>query len=189
MATMLRDAIDSRAAPQQGEVEQALADVLAQHPKLGKTKYNIIDSRGQAKPDNGPSGGQIEFYPADEEYNPRPGNPTLEVFNPDLKGQALKSAIFGDLLHNAKNVIPGWEPLRQMFMRSITPEQMAIDKRAYQEAQKDYGEKRSFSDWFQQSRLDAYIRGALAPDQADQWRDAYTPQQRQILGHMLQTLQ
>lgn len=164
------------------ELHSALNNIISQYPKL-RANYNLIDSRSQANRGRG----QLEFYPPDEAYNPRPGNPTLEVFNPDLKGERLQSAIFGDLLHHAKNIVPGWEPLRQMFMRTITPQQNAIDQRAYAEA-KNSGEHRSFEDWFTGPRLDAYIRGYLAPDQANEWANTYTPQQKQILEYMRQTL-
>jgi len=171
------------------DVNSALNNVLTQYPKLKASKYNIIDSRGKQKPDQGPKGGQLEFYPADEAYNPMPGNPTIEVFNPNLRGKQLETAIFGDLLHHAPNIIQGWQPLRQMFSRTITPEQLAIDRRAYQQAQQDYGENRPFENWFMGSRLDAYIRGALAPDERNEWASTYTPQQKKILDYMRQTLQ
>jgi hypothetical protein len=57
---------------------------------------------------------------------------------------------------------------------------LAVDQRAYARA----GEQRPFDDWMQQSRGDAYIRGKLAPDANDDWRDVYTPEQQKTLADM-----
>ena len=47
-------------------------------------------------------------------------------------------------------------------------------ERVYAEAQRNEGEKRSYGDWLQQSRIDAYIRGYVTPELGgrypDEWR-------------------
>ena len=164
--------------PRLSEVQAALNKTLETYPALRGPDYNIIDSRGREG-----ARGQLEFYPPDEKYNPTPGRPTIEVFNPELKDRRLSEAIFGDLLHYAPEQVPGWAPMRQMFMRTITPEQALVDRGAYERARTE-GENRSLRDWFLRSRLDAYIRGKLAPDQQNEWAGAYTPTQEELLMKM-----
>ena len=158
------------------ETDAALANVVKQYPRLQGHNWSVIDSRGKGMQDDR----QLEFYGPDEPDSPTPGRPTIEVFRPDLKGPALEQAIYGDMLHHLPAVDPQWQEMRQRYRQLITPEQAKVDQQAYQQE----GEQRPYEDWMDQSRLDAHIRGRLAPDENDEWGEWYTPQQQVLLDQM-----
>ena len=162
-----------------------LESVYAEHPLLRKHGFALVDSRaeGLAHPRNR-GGGAIEFYPPGERDNPVPGRPTIELFDPELRGAALKRAIFGDMLHHMPAVSRRFAKLRRRFGGTLTDEQKRIDKGAFRAAQTGADESRSYGKWFEASRLDAYIRGQLAPDERDEWRGHYTSEQLDLLGQM-----
>ena len=165
-------------------MEEILKEIYAEYPSLSQFPFKVIDSRGKKSP----YGGVIEFYSPDEKYNPNPGTPTLEVFSKNLKGEELKKAIFGDMLHYLPEVDPTFSQVRDTFISSLTPDQLAVDKADYERAKRENKETRSFEDWFRVSRQDAYLRGFLAPDKNNEWADAYTPQQRELLTGLQQYL-
>lgn len=155
-----------------------LAEIARQYPAIGRHRFTL--RRGQ-----GP--GQLEFFPAWEERNPTPGEHTIEIRNPALTGQALQDAIAGDALHllgavdprTGKAVDPAFRALKEQFLGTLTPEQVAVDRRVYGES----GDPRPFEQWMERSRGDAYLRGYLFPDAADEWRrqGVYTPEQQGLL--------
>lgn len=164
-----------------GGISGAPGRIAEEYPALAPHKFEIVDSRG--KPSKW--GGGIEFYPPGERENPRPGQPTIEVFDRNLKGPMLDRAIFGDMLHHMPAVDPEFSRMRDDFGASMRPEQLQVDERHYRDA-RARGEGRSFPDWHRQSQLDAYVRGYLAPDERDEWRQggAYTTDQLNILEGM-----
>ena len=82
----------------------------------------------------------------------------------------------GDMLHYLPAVDPEFSELREKFRDSLTREQKTTDKRAWEES----GDNRSLEAWFEATRLDAYIRGLLYPDEKNDWKDVYTGDQRKI---------
>lgn len=171
----IRDIIEKFRTPQT-PADLALQQVIQKYPKLQGANWQV----GYGK-SNDPNQ-QLEFYPPDESRNPKPGNPYIEIFNKGLQGDALQSAIFGDMLHYAPTISPQFAQSRQQFQNSLTPQQIDFHKRRYSES----GDPRPFDQWMNQSGLDAHIRGYLAPDSADEWRrgKAYTPEQIKILEAM-----
>jgi hypothetical protein len=165
------------------EIDKALNGIFAEYPALKDWGVSVIDSRGREG-----AQGYLEFYHPDESSSPNPGVPTIELLSPELKGQFLTSAIFGDMLHYAPDVNPGFSRLREQFRKTITPKQLEVDRRAYERAKRDYGEDRPFDRWFDVSRLDAYIRGYLAPDPNNDWAGAYTPEQEGLMERMRTSL-
>lgn len=135
---------------------------------------------------------QLEYYPPWETDNPNPGKSTIEIYRKDMSPDELKSAIAGDALHHLGSVDPRTNsPVDPKFMAlkvelgdSLTPKQLAIDRKVY--AEEGNGDGRSFDDWMHESRLDAYIRGYLTPDKVDEWRkqNTYTPEQKATLNKM-----
>jgi hypothetical protein len=139
------------------------------------------------------SGRHLEFYPPWESENPNPGKATLELYNTGMKGGALESAVLGDMLHylgatnpeTGKQIDPTWRRLRDKLMTIRGAKNLEMDRREYEEAKKE-GESRSFEDWMNESRADAYVRGYLTPDEADEWRknSVYTPEMEKTLETM-----
>lgn len=164
--------------------------VQQQYPALSPYLGNASVQWGGPQSD----GRQLEFYPPWERDNPNPGRTTLELYKPQMQGNALVKAIGGDMLHhlggidpNGNPVDPQWLAMKRALVGSLTPDQLAVDKNAHLQAQMQ-GDPRSFDDWMQSSRADAYIRGKLTPDAADQWKDVYNPQQNALLAGMRQYL-
>lgn len=137
------------------------------------------------------NGGHIEFFPPWELHNPNPGEVTLEIYNRGLTGQRLEDAIAGDMLHylssvspEGKAVDPQWRQLRDQVIAARDPEAIEIDRRAYARAQQQ-GDTRSFEEWMDISRADAYVRGYITPDERNEWAGAYNPEQQRVLDAML----
>ena len=124
---------------------------------------------------------QLEYYHPEDSPT---GKELVEIFNPNLKGEELKNAIFGDMLHSAPSKSKEYADKKLQLINSRTPEQIEIDKEAYNIAIKQ-GEKRPFDKWFKISRSDAFIRGYLA----NQWEDTYyTEEQKELMNSMVQSL-
>lgn len=170
--------------------------VGAQYPALAPHVNAMALQWGT--PETGANRGHLEFYPPWESDNPNKGQSTLEFYDPQMQGNALQSAIAGDSLHlvgavdprTNRAVDPQWLAMKRALVGSLTPQQLAVDQRAY-EMDKQRGETRPFDDWMQDSRADAYIRGYITPDAADEWRKkgTYTPDQSNLLTAMKQYLQ
>jgi hypothetical protein len=168
------------------------AQITAQYPTLGKFLNNAALSYGTPRASQ--MGDKLETYPAWEEENPTPGRPNITVFDRSLQGQQLQDAVAADALHfmgaidprTGTPVDPAWLQYKQQFLNAMTPEQQAINQRAYQQE----GDQRSFDDWMQQSRVDAFLRGGLFPSINPEWQRPgfYTPEQQQLLQQMNQYL-
>ncbi len=177
-------------AAQEEEMGKALESVYEEWPALSNLGFAVVDSRdvGLSHPRN-IGGGHLEFYPPDEHFNPNPGVPTIEVFDPKGTGKRLRGWLFGDMLHHAPEMLPRFGRLREAYRHTITAEQQEADRRAYQRAQSRHGEERSYGDWYEMSRLDAHIRGYVAgqwtqPNKDGEGAWPYTDQQRMILEEM-----
>jgi hypothetical protein len=164
------------------ELNSAWGQVLNEYPRIGN--WGIEVGRGPQARNTG--GGHVEFYPPDEAYNPRPGKPYIEVYNNKAKGDELKGLLFGDALHYAHKADPKFNEYREQFRQALSPEQRALSQRRYRDysnpQSKHYnGENRPYDDWFEQSDLDAIIRGYLA----NQWpAEVYHPKERVLLDSM-----
>ncbi len=168
--------------------------VAARYPALAPHLDNTALQWGD--PANNPVGGHLEFFPPWESENPNPGKTTLEFYDPRMQGNALVKAIGGDMLHHlgsidprtGQPVDPQWLGMKNALVGSLTPEQLGVDQQAYAQA-KAQGDSRSFDEWMQQSRADAYIRGRITPDEQNNWKDVYNSPQNALLGSMQQYLQ
>lgn len=165
-----------------------IQSISEQYPALAGPLSNAAVSF--APPTN--DGRQLEFYPPWEDDNPTPGKSHVQVFGNGLTGEALQSAIAGDMLH----LLGGYHPdtgdvpdpkfraLKNEFAQSFTPHQHSTNLKAYEMDKASYGDVGNFDQWLDRSRTDAYIRGHLFPDKADNWRGFYTPSQIKILERM-----
>ncbi len=174
------------APPQAGAAQSAqggvpdprLSAVAQAFPRLAPYLSNVRVQQGTkaAGDDRG-----LEFYPPWESENPNPGKITLELFD-KMQGPELTGALGGDLLHyigsrdpkTGKPIDPQYWAMKQAVMKARTPQQDAMDRREYENAKKNEGEARSYQDWLEQSRIDAYIRGYVTPvlggKYPDEWR-------------------
>lgn len=160
------------------QIASALSGIQKKYPRVNTQGWKV--GYGDSN-----DGRQLEFYPPNEAMNPHKGSPYIEIYNKGLQGDELQSAIFGDMLHYQPTVDPQFSSLKQQFQSSFNPHQTEMNKSRYQQAVQA-GETGSFDDWMNRSQVDAYIRGYLAPDAADEWRKqgAYTPEQVKILENM-----
>jgi hypothetical protein len=161
-----------------------LREAQLEYPALSKYQFDVITGKGP---------GYVEFYPPDEIMNPRPGRATIELREQSSTLQdreSQKNLIIGETLHHLGQADPEFKQLKKQFGSLLTPEQLAVDQRAYQQEQGIFGELGPFPDWMERSRVDAYIRGYLFPSAGDDWRTeaGYTPEQKQVLNRMLDYL-
>lgn len=165
-------------------MDDILQRITAQYPALGGHPYSFIDSRNK-----GVQGGRkLEFYPPDERDNPQPGKATVELFDPAMQGEHADRAVFGDMLHYLPKVDQRFAGMRDQYKGLLTDPQRAVDMSAYRRDQQDHNETRPYDQWMDQSRLDAHIRGFLAPDAQDNWKGSYTPEQENLLKSMQEYL-
>jgi hypothetical protein len=174
---------------------EIMKEIKLEYPKVSEWGMQVVDKRKE-KQDR--DIGQLEFFhPEDsgppDKPNPYFGTPTIEVYNPELKGEDLKRAILGDMLHYAPFKNSEFNELRDELRTEVLSGEMSernkiIDTNAYKRAKKQFNEKRPYEKWFEISRLDAYIRGKLAPDRNNSWKDSYTPKQLGILEKMEKSL-
>ena len=166
--------------PQQpNQLDPRLAEVAKAYPRLTPFLSKVQIQQGQKSNPNDDRG--LEFYPPWESENPNPGKITLQLFD-KMQGPQLTSALGGDLLHylgsvdpaTGKPVDPQYYAMKEQVLNARTPEQEKVDKAMYAHAVHNGGEKRSYKDWLQQSRIDAYIRGYVTPEiggrYPDEWR-------------------
>ena len=96
------------------------------------------------------------------------------------------------MLHGLPNKDPEFTELRSQFKDSLTEAQMQLANEMYQR-QESSGDHppREFDKAFDISILDGFIRGYVAPDEHDEWRqnNFYTEEQRGILDNMVNLLQ
>ena len=175
-----------RSGSENYDLVTSLVNMQQQYPRLGA--YPV---RGQWGPPNAER--QLEFYPPWEGDNPHPGVSTLEVYNRSLRGPALTNALSADMLHligavdprTGQPVDPKWLAAKQQFLATLTPEQRAMNERAYAQALAQ-GERRPFDEWMMQSRGDAFLRGGMF----GQWpMGVFTSKQLQVLDEMRRMLQ
>lgn len=171
--------------PNPGPYANALAAAIQRYPVLQPYRNMLTTRAGTANDDR-----QLEFYPPWESENPSPGHITLEMYpRGPQSGPALERAIANDSLHylgaidprSGQPVDPHYYGLKQQFIQSLTPQQLAVDQRAYQQ-ERQQGEDRSFDDWMQQSRADAYLRAFMSPEDNPEWRHTFVPEQQPLLS-------
>ena len=160
-------------------IDPQLESVATQFPRLKQYLSDVKVQKGKKKDPNDDRG--LEFYPPWESENPNPGKITLELYD-QMQGPTLTNALGGDLLHyvggvnpqTGQPIDPKYFQMKQAVLNARTPKQDALDRREYEGARKNEGETRSYSDWLQQSRIDAYIRGYVTPELGgkypDEWR-------------------
>lgn len=173
------------------DLSSVLPAVAAEYPALAPHTSNAVVQWGP--PQSAVEGGQLETYPPWESENPNPGRTTLEFYNRNLSMPEIHKAAAADMLHiigatdprNGQDIDPRWMAMKRQFQQSMTADQLNNDSLAYNRA-KGQGEERSFNDWHQDSRTEAYLRGYMFPDAADEWRKSgtYTPQQEEIMARM-----
>ncbi len=135
-----------------------------------------------------------------EAYIHQPFDVELEqaVLGCCLRDNAQIDIAAADLLHQLGAVDPRtnkpvdeqWLTEKQNFLNNTrTAKQMQTDQSEYLADKKAYPSNRSFKDWFDQSRGDAYLRGAIFPAQNPEWNDYLTDEQKQHGARLLQMLQ
>ena len=177
------------AADEPENLEPVKARIAEKYPAL---RPYVVEARLQwGDKANNKGGGALEFFPQWELNNPNPGAITIEVYDRKLKGKWLEDAIAGEMLHQLSSVDPRtnepvdrtWRDMRDKLMAARDSGSIAIDNQAYAGAVAR-GEARTFDQWMDDSRADAHVRGYITPDERNEWRNAYTPLQREVLEEM-----
>jgi|TARA_Y100000310_G_C20612202_1_gene778611 hypothetical protein len=160
-------------------------------PRLAQHPFKVADQSALAN-----AVGGSEFYPATgEDANPFPGHATVGIRDPAIRDDParLMATLEGELLHNMPLVDEDFRSMREMFGETLTEEQTATDDQAFEidrMLSADAGhEPRSREQFMDVSRLDAYIRGSMAPDERAEFRRSFTPQQERLLDQIRLYLQ
>lgn len=167
--------------------------ISSQYPALQPYVNNLAIQRGT--PSGPDDDRQLEFYQPWEKDNPNPGKLTTELFNKNLQGQDLTETVAGDMLHHLGStdpttnqpVDPNWMDMKQRLIGSMGIPQNLMDSQAYQQEKSNPAyETGSFDDWMKNNRSDAYIRGALFPNQNPEWQESgiYNPAMKAVTDEM-----
>jgi len=161
-------------------------------------KYPILKGLGFQAGFDPDRRGKVEFYSPDEpgsQEDPRPshapmGTPYISVRDPKY----INPEVFlGEGMHYLPQVDPNFAAFREKIRESMTPEQLAQSRRRYDFYRSDpeNPETRPYEDFFEVSDLDAFIRGYISPDKADEWRKSgtYNTNQIKLLEFMKSYLQ
>jgi hypothetical protein len=173
----------------EAEELMSLTDEIKQnYPALGRVPFSVRYGKGE---------GYAETYPAWEsgshdDPNPTPGHHAIQIRRKDLSREDLSTLIAGESLHwmggidprTGQAVDPEFRKFKDQFINSLTSEQLAFERMQYQSNDPRHGvQGRTFGDWFEQSRADAYLRGYLFPVGGENWREqgVYTSEQETLL--------
>jgi hypothetical protein len=169
----------------QQRLDVAKRNAQSQYPGLAPTldDIDVMYGTGDGRP-----GGQLEYYPAGEAFNPNPGRNTIEVQNRNLRGQWLSEALAGDALHELKHGDQKFSKMRRDFVRNWSERQKDFAVRKFNELRDQGKENRTFEEFMEQTWIDAVIRGYVAPDERDEWRKQgnYSEEERTRLDAMKQ---
>ena len=161
-----------------------LSEITEDYPRLGGIPWQLVEGDMA----NNIGGGPIEFYPPTENDNPVFGKPTMSVFDTGMPREDLRRMIFGDMLHYLPMVDEDWSSMRDEYAGSLTSQQQKINRNAYQRDVRNSIEQglrpRSYDKFMDINRLDAHVRGYLAPDRRNDWAGSYNPEQISILKRM-----
>jgi hypothetical protein len=172
------------AASAPDEFAPVIADVGKRYPALSPYLGNVVVRRGQTQDDR-----QLEYYAPWEGDNPNPGKNTVEIYNPDLKGDSLTQSVALDILHhvggvdsNGKPVDPKYYALKQQLMAAIKQANRPMDQEAYQQDLKAYPDTGSYDQWLAHNRADAYIRAMVSPEMNPEWNQPgmFTPAMKSV---------
>ena len=142
---------------------------------------------------------QLEFYPPWERDNPNPNRNTIEIYNRNLRGPALQAAIAGDLLHalgsidprNGRAIDSNFLDMQRRLGGVRNADALRVDRAAYErDRAAPYGAGvGGYDQWDQRSRIPAYVRAGLFPENNPEWANAITPEMRPVLNEMRTYLQ
>ena len=130
--------------------------------------------------------GFLEFYPADEQDNPFPGKPSVQVFNPETRPEDVA----GDIVsHHMIDNDPVIGEAYRRFLMSMRPFQQKILQDQYQHAVTNSGEQRPFEKWAEMTGQPGYFRGyTFGQWPAEFNKKAYTDDQRGLLNGVVNYL-
>lgn len=170
-------------------MSDVLQELYSQYPGLQKYGVQVVDSTAKGVDWRGQpyAGRKMEFYPPDEEYNPRPGKPTIELFSRDIGSKDALGEMFS---HFLPKIDPAFGAAREKFVASIDPEQKKMLSGDYQEQIRSgvypKGREPGFDQWLKTNGGDAFFRGYVA----DQYpKEFYRPDQVAAFAPLISALQ
>jgi hypothetical protein len=180
-------------APAPEDFSDTTSGIAQNYPALAPYLNKLAIQRGT--PTGPEDDRQLEFYQPWETENPNPGKLTTELYNPNLKGQDLQETIAGDMLHHLGSVDPAsgqpvdpqWMAMKQQMITARGVPQTIMDSGAYQREKSNPAyETAPYDQWMQNNRADAYIRGAVFPNQNPEWQQAgvYNPAMQAVASQM-----
>jgi hypothetical protein len=141
----------------------------------------------------GNGNGYSETYPAEEDRSHYKGRDTIEVRPKsfDFSDDEMATSLLGESLHLLKKRSPQYQQLHQDFVRSLSQKDLDFAMKRYEYARQKEGEERPFAKWFDNTWSDALVRGYIAPDRNDEFRNGgfYSPENKAVLERMRQFLE
>lgn len=145
--------------------------VYADESWVNRIPFNQVDSTG-----TGDSARKMEYFAPDDPDNPKPGKPTVEVFDSSMTAKDVSGELLSHYLSKVDKTVAS---IRQNILDVITDDQKKELRGDYDAAVKnglvDKGD--GFSDWLQKQGGDAFFRGFPT----GQWpASVYTPEQKSL---------
>lgn len=173
--------VPSTPTPNDADLGRHVAAVGAQYPALEPHLKDTVVTYGTSAGPNDDR--QLEFYHPWDTANPNPGKNTIEIFDKSLSSRDLQAAIAGDMLHRlgsvdpttGKPVDPTFHALKQQLGAARDPNHQRADREVYESQKSSPFPPGEYGTWDQHSRLDAYVRGGLFPQQNPGWDEFITP--------------
>lgn len=160
------------------------------------SKYPWLRKLGPLALVQGTGPGESETYLPQDSDNPVPDHFTVQLRsarssnNPNLWVDTLAS----EGLHGLQARDPIYQQFTKEFVSSMTPDQIADSRRAYQEDKKIFGDDgEPFQQWLPRVQAQEYIRGFVFPALNPGWtgprgEGGYTPFQQKLLQRLKERL-
>lgn len=175
-------------SPDTPPAQPSIVDAMyGQYPALQKYGIQFQDSTSggvdwRGEPHNGR---MMEFYPPNEEWNPKKGKPTIEQFSKNASPVDAFGEVFS---HYLPTVDPSFAEGRKAFIGSLDYNQKRMLTGDYQHQVDSgvFGKKvPTFDDWINNQGGDAFFRGYVTKQYPQEF---YRPDQVNLFNQLLNKL-
>jgi hypothetical protein len=150
-----------------------------------------------------PNGRQSEYFGLGESWSKHPNDRSVQVYNPDMSNEQMKSTLFGEHLHALGSEDKGWIEKKKRFYDLFDDgtknylkykhSQMSLpqDQRTDDDVKEHYSgyqEKRSYEDWLDRSEMDQWIGGMINPPNEEWANQKWSPEHRALKEEMMEYL-
>ena len=178
IAEALQAILDQRTKEGHVDTSGAVEAAKQQYPRFNNLPLSLSVGVGP---------GFSETYFPDDPENPQPGKLNVQLRDP----KAIKNKsqwpddVSLEAIHGLQDTDPKYQKFTQSFVHSMTREQMAAARHAYERDKKEFGTTESFQKWLPRVQAQEYIRGMLFTKAIPNWvgpegEGQYTPAQMNL---------